>query len=155
MFLFKNPTQKSKYLFAKTVYKLGSHGLSSVHRTTSTTQNIQLSNCDNTQLNMDLRYLTSIGREDLYFLMIYMKRKVCKIAITSHISITNHAFIFVCAISLDFVLLPLGIKDLIILNNRSNQTIECKKAKARAERELAARKRDDARKAKDEVKSVK
>ena len=35
---------------------------------------------------------------------------------------------------------------------RSNQTIERKKAEARAERELAARKREDARRAKDEVK---
>ena len=34
---------------------------------------------------------------------------------------------------------------------RSNQTIERKKAEARAERELAARKREDARRAKDEV----
>ena len=35
---------------------------------------------------------------------------------------------------------------------RSNQSIERKKAEARAERELAARKREDARRAKDEVK---
>ena len=35
---------------------------------------------------------------------------------------------------------------------RSNQTIERKKAEACAERELAARKREDARRAKDEVK---
>ena len=34
---------------------------------------------------------------------------------------------------------------------RSNQTIERKKAEARAERELAARKREDAKRAKDEV----
>ena len=34
---------------------------------------------------------------------------------------------------------------------RSRETIERKKAEARAERELAARKRDDARKAKNEV----
>ena len=34
---------------------------------------------------------------------------------------------------------------------RSNQTIERKKAEACAERELAARKREDARRAKDEV----
>ena len=36
---------------------------------------------------------------------------------------------------------------------RSNQTIDRKKAEARAEKELAARKREDARRAKDEVKS--
>ena len=35
---------------------------------------------------------------------------------------------------------------------RSSATIERKRAEARAERELAARKRDDARKAKNEVK---
>ena len=34
---------------------------------------------------------------------------------------------------------------------RSNQTIERKKAEARAEKELAARKREDAKRAKDEV----
>ena len=36
---------------------------------------------------------------------------------------------------------------------KCNETIERKKAEARAERELAARKREDARRAKDEVKS--
>ena len=40
----------------------------------------------------------------------------------------------------------------ITFYNRSNQTIERKKAEARAERELAARKREDAKRAKDEVK---
>ena len=53
------------------------------------------------------------------------------------------------------------IKDEIQIENkanttfpiRSNQTIERKKAEARAERELAARKKEDARRAKDEVKS--
>ena len=37
---------------------------------------------------------------------------------------------------------------------RSSATIERKRAEARAERELAARKRDDARKAKNEVETL-
>lgn len=41
----------------------------------------------------------------------------------------------------------------IIYDVRSKQTIDRKKNEARAERELAARKREEAKRAKDEVKS--